>query len=342
MPRSRKRTAKQNRSPYGGRHPYNAALQAPREANEVIGDAGKVLASPAVVQAVEAPRSPARVFVTSMADLFHRDVPDEFIEAVFAEMALRPWHTFLVLTKRPERMAEWFNSPLVLGTRVEEVARSAEHRGGIVWDARGSDQWAYPRATAADVSNRRPWPGWPLPNVWIGTTVEDQARADERIPHLLRVPARVRFLSMEPLLGPVDLASRYLADVSRLTVSGRPSRDPYDRGLQWIITGGESGPHARPSHPDWFRSLRDQCQAAEVPFFFKQWGCWAPFYDRDIDDPDWRAIPKEGPSVKRINLAGGQGFHGDRVVYLRRIGKSAAGRLLDGVEWSQVPEVGRG
>jgi len=107
--------------------------------------------------------------------------------------------------------------------------------------------------------------------------------------------------------------------------------------LDWVIAGGESGPRARPSHPDWFRGLRDQCQAAGVPYFFKQWGEWAPLYDRDVDDPDWRDVPEEGPRVRRINLAGGSGFHGERLVYLERVGKKAAGRELDGRTWDERP-----
>ena len=164
-------------------------------------------------------------------------------------------------------------------------------------------------------------------NVWIGTTVENQQSADERIPHLLRVPAKVRFLSCEPLLGPVDL-SRYIGGVCDCgkIESGRchtdcPSQSvQYWRGakIDWVIAGGESGPHARPSHPDWFRSLRDQCQAAGVPYFFKQWGCWHP-----------TNIGNSGHDLHR--------FDGDGGVVLACVGKSAAGRLLDGREWNEVP-----
>ena len=134
---------------------------------------------------------------------------------------------------------------------------------------------------------------WPA-HVWIGTTVEDQKRADERIPVLLSIPAKVRFLSCEPLLGPVTINS----------IGGDVLESELNEGVDWIICGGESGAGARPMHLDWARSLRDQCQAGGVPFFFKQWGEWIP------EDDD-------GPMV--------------------RVGKKAAGRQLDLVEWNEVP-----
>lgn len=164
-------------------------------------------------------------------------------------------------------------------------------------------------------------------NLWLGATVENQEYADQRIPALLecRDLSPVLFLSCEPLLGPVNVA--------QFLEGGR---------IDWVIAGGESGPNARPSHSDWFRSLRDQCAAAGVPFHFKQWGEWAPFYDRDKDDPDWRRVPRQTPRVCRINAAGGCGFHGDRLVYFRRAGKKAAGRLLDGVEHNEFPQVETG
>lgn len=148
-------------------------------------------------------------------------------------------------------------------------------------------------------------------NVWLGTTVENQQTADERIPHLLRVPAKVRFLSCEPLLGLINLIPHRNANGAVVISQGI--------NADWVIAGGESGPHARPSHPDWFRSLRDQCQAAGVPYFFKQWGCWHP-----------TNIGNSGHDLHR--------FDGDGGVVLACVGKSAAGRLLDGREWNEVPE----
>lgn len=187
-------------------------------------------------------------------------------------------------------------------------------------------------------------------NVVFGTSVVDQETADKYVPELLKVAGR-RFLSCEPLLGAMNLRDYiYLTDANDSSNeerfekmgwgydnwsggfvgpgSGDHCYDPKS-GIDWVICGGESGSNARPIHPDWARDLRDQCEAAEIPFFFKQWGEWHPFYDRDVQDPDWQNIPKESNGVKRINLAGGHGFHGERVVYFERIGKKDAGAILD-------------
>jgi len=181
--------------------------------------------------------------------------------------------------------------------------------------------------------------GWPS-HIWIGTTVEDQEHADKRIPELLKVPTKVRFLSVEPLLGKVDLGRTYEvspANGGTLAYPLEVDDGQYGR-IHWVIVGGESGTNARPMHPDWVRKVRDQCVAAGVPFFFKQWGEWLPFYDRDVDDPDWRNVPKtDGRKTIRVNLAGGQGFHGERVVCSRKVGKKNAGRVIDGRTWDEVP-----
>lgn len=165
---------------------------------------------------------------------------------------------------------------------------------------------------------RRALPSWPLPNVWLGTSVENQKMADLRIPTLLEIPAAKHFLSCEPLLGPVDIS--YWTTANNLI--DRP-------GLSWVITGGESGPKARPMHPDWARSIRDQCVDAGVPYFFKQWGEWAP----------GTGFESGGVPAKHWNAAAG-GFIdglGDRSNRVVRIGKKAAGRLLDGRTWDEVP-----
>jgi protein gp37 len=181
-------------------------------------------------------------------------------------------------------------------------------------------------------------------NVWLGTSVEDQAAADERIPHLLRVPARVRFLSCEPLLGQVDLSrwARAGGELLDWTPDGDAPPGDYNRtlqqwetrpdngGISWVIVGGESGPNARPMHPEWARSLRGQCQAANVAFYFKQWGEW---------------VGGSGEKQMYVSLENGQHRAGGVTTHdwgqgyvSERVGKKAAGRLLDGREWNEFPE----
>lgn len=151
-------------------------------------------------------------------------------------------------------------------------------------------------------------------NVWVGTSVENQEQAEKRIPYLLAVPAKVRFLSCEPLLGPADLT-----DASLYTrIGGAISY------LNWVIVGGESGPGARPMHPDWARGLRDQCQANGVPFLFKQWGQWAPIHDLRCNEP---------------GIAGREWYTFDPDTSVCSVGKHAAGRVLDGRTWDQLPTV---
>lgn len=170
-------------------------------------------------------------------------------------------------------------------------------------------------------------PDMMLPNVWIGATVEDQQRADERIPHLFRVPAAVRFLSCEPLLGPVDLAPWLWWETAE-NWHGERERGLY-RDLHWVIAGGESGPKARPTHPDWARALRDQCTEARVPFFWKQHGDLLPACQ--ATEPVQKVRPVEHPSPHT------QG----RVNTYYRPGKALAGALLDGQRWEQFPGGGR-
>ena len=194
-------------------------------------------------------RKPRLVFVNSMSDLFHEAVPFEFVDKVFAVMALCPQHVFQVLTKRPERMAEYLNTP---------------GRGGFIWadasqiDGRLEDEEAdVPYASTHS-------------NVWLGTSVENQATADERIPHLLRCPAAVRFLSCEPLIGSVDLSA--FMGGQYVGLPGDVVHPNYNFGLHWIIVGGESGAHARPCNVEWIRWVVKQCQGAGVPCFVKQVG----------------------------------------------------------------------
>ena len=278
-------------------------------------------------------RKPRRIFVCSMSDLFHPDVPVNFVDQVFAVMLLAPRHTFLVLTKRPGRMVSYTNQ------RVVGQAEGFTYGDSIALRAVEIVR-AWPERLANEVARRSGPLGrapWPLPNVWLGTSIEDQATADERIPHLLRCPAAVRFVSYESALGPVSFRWLLGVDYKHQAVSNE-----YDglRKLNWVIAGGESGPRARPAHPDWFRSVRDQCQAAGVAFFFKQWGEWAP---------TWPEGEGESPPSSLVCRAGHRGPYDptwlrthrelcpadDLVVY--RTGKKAAGRLLDGREWNEYP-----
>lgn len=175
-----------------------------------------------------------------------------------------------------------------------------------------------------------------FPNVWIGATIVNQEEADRDIPKLLAVPAAKRFLSMEPLLGPADLKlmARSYGFPKHITRDGRAVGMP--QGLHWVIVGGESGPGARPMHPDWARSLRDQCQAAGVPFFFKQWGEWCPRGPESYGYPSVDSVPRF-----RMTDAGHNGQNmaakGGNDVWMNRAGKKAAGRLLHGRTWDEVP-----
>lgn len=199
-------------------------------------------------------RKPLRIFVNSMSDLFHEDVPFEFIADVFAVMACTTRHIYQILTKRQQRMLDFFAWLEMDGFQFPMQVDPLR-----VWP-----QWTPARGGRGGYDNCGP--AWPLENVWLGVSVEDQKRADERIPLLLQTPAAVRWISAEPLLGPVDI-SPWLA--MRTEIGG--IQDERER-LDWVVVGGESGPGARPFDIAWARSLRDQCRAAGVPFFLKQIG----------------------------------------------------------------------
>lgn len=229
-----------------------------------------------------------RVFCASLADAFE-DRPE-----------LAPWRSNLFHLIQQTPRLDW----LLLTKRPENVNRMIEQATGFS----DSAMWFHS-----------------APHAWIGTSVEDQAAADERIPHLLRVPARVRFLSMEPLLGAVDLWAE-------TRIANDPAI-PYI-SVDWVIVGGESGPKARPMEPGWARSIRDQCVAAGVPFFFKQWGEWRPA-DAYESTPGNVSPANLG---RRFDRATGAPT-GDLMI---RVGKSAAGRHLDGRTWDETPPQVRG
>ena len=194
-------------------------------------------------------RKPRRVFVCSMSDLFHEDVPDEFIDRVFAIMALTPLTTYQVLTKRADRMLRYIQS-------------RADGKAWTRWILNGPRP---ARSVCGGVDGAH-WLSLAR-NIWLGVSCEDQQRADERIPLLLRTPAAVRFVSAEPLLGPVDLDASV-----RSSVPGSLRHHLTGAGLDWVIVGGESGPGARPCDVAWIRSIVEQCRAASVPAFVKQLG----------------------------------------------------------------------
>ncbi|WP_285905802.1 phage Gp37/Gp68 family protein, partial [Pseudodesulfovibrio pelocollis] len=275
-------------------------------------------------------RKPCRVFVGSMTDLFHPTVPDEWLDRVFSVMAATPHITYQVLTKRPERMREYFED-------VAQIPVDSE-RDFRVWDA-----W---RAVYGETYGQQPWP---LPNVWLGVTAENQAMADERIPALLDTPAAVRYVSYEPALGAVKIkpfrpfkggwfGPQNEGEWLNVVECGH---SPAKYGINWLICGGESGPGARPMHPEWARGLRDQCREAKVPFFFKQWGEWG--------DLPYRLMAEQCVAVTpdgQVHSPDAAAFNGESLPYgaaIRcRVGKKAAGRLLDGREWNEFPGVRHG
>lgn len=220
-------------------------------------------------------KNPRRVFVCSMGDLFHNDVPFEFIKAVLARTCgiTTECHTFIVLTKRPARMKAFF-------------------------------EWMTIEPSLGKIGIE-----WPLPNIWLGVTAENQDQADKRIPLLMDIPATVRFVSVEPMLGPVDLTP-WLPHYLDFSYTTDPPR------LDWVIAGGETGTGARPIHPDWVLSLRDQCVASKTPFFFKSWG-------------EFGSLVKGGKK-NNTNLA-------DWIPL--KVGKKRFGRNIDGVEWNQYPQL---
>lgn len=194
-------------------------------------------------------RRPRRIFVCAHGDLFHESVPDEWIDLVFAVMALAPQHTFQVLTKRAARMREYMDR-LSKGW-VLRLSHAINEIGGAA-------------ILAADAPGR-PTPRWPIPNIWLGVSAEDQPRADERVGELLATPAAIRFLSAEPLLGSMDLWR------AGMKINGRLDGATGERRfLDWVIVGEESGDGRREMDWDHVRRLRDDCALAGTAFFFKQ------------------------------------------------------------------------
>ena len=214
---------------------------------------------------------PRMIFVCAHGDLFAEGVPEAWIDQVFAVMGLAPQHIFQVLTKRPERMWDYLTEPDLID-RLLDAAMKIDSPDGADW--------------AADIACSHT-NGLPLPNVWLGVSVENQKTADERIDYLLGTPAAIRWISAEPLLGQISIRAA---------------------NIDWVVVGGESGPGARPMQPEWARQLRDECAATKTPFLFKQWGNHRPCSDAN------------GP-------------------YMLPCTKAEAGRLLDGIEHNEFPNI---
>lgn len=267
-------------------------------------------------------KKPCRIFACSMGDLFHEDVPFDFIFNAWLTMVSVSCfkHRFLILTKRPERMLafyQWTQERIKRGICGVEFERN---------------------------------------HIWLGVTAENQEQADKRIPVLLQIPAAVRFVSVEPMLGPVDLRAwldgngaygpaAFCKHCGIIETTTESNHEIDYAAIDWVICGGESGPGARPMHRDWVRSLRDQCQAAETSFFFKQWGEWSP---AEIEDDSYmlggRAIndPRGGRmSVAKFPLhtRNNRYWRLDENHLAVKVGKKIAGRLLDGKIWDQFPNV---
>ncbi len=311
-------------------------------------------------------RRPRRIFVNSMSDLFHEALPVGAIDQVFAIMAVSTQHTFQVLTKRPKRMLDYLSSPKTPENIWRALRELARCDLGAVVDFMLDTPGAladYDRKIAARMAGTDApitmaavkLGGWPLKNVWIGVSAERQIEADGRIPLLLQTPAAVRFVSCEPLLGPIDLTHYLVGEEDPGLVGNCVGWTP---PLDWIIAGGESGPRARPMHPDWARSLRDQCVAAGVPFFFKQWGEFAEY--SQIGASGWESTgTRRGITYGRVSRGLMQGrkehlFSGNsfetRYPFMTgpdpgpcmiRVGKKRAGARLDGREHRESPAQGR-
>jgi len=252
-------------------------------------------------------KKPRMVFVCSMGDLFHKNVPWEYIAAIHGLIAFNQQHNFLILTKRHERMAEFYSR-----------FHNGNYTSNLNWWMNEACSHLPEEATYGIRSRPRPQ-SLPLPNLWSGVTCENQQRADERILILLQIPAAVYFVSHEPGLGMITYPKEFLALGNRA----------------WLINGGESGPRARPMHPDIPRHDRDQCQAAGVPFFFKQWGEYAGLYSYPVGSG---VLIANGGFIKYSEKLEPWG---ENEPLAWKVGKHKAGRLLNGREWNEHPEMPR-
>lgn len=279
-------------------------------------------------------RASRAIFVESMSDLYGPWVEEQWLDKIYAVAALCPQHIFIILTKRPVPQRSYLCSSASLGRIWGSVANPSPLQ-----------RYGHP-----DLSE------WPLPNVWHGTSVSGQEDADKFVPHLLDTPSAVRFVSCEPMLTPLDFNALSDDEYNLNALTGlreNPFGDIVERfigtKIDWVICGGESGPPARPMHPHLARALRDQCEAAGVPFFFKQWGEWYPVGADELGPyGEWIGGGKE-PRIQSVWGTDKCGFycseeHGHvdhQEQWMKRIGKKAAGRRLDGRIHHEFPIIGR-
>jgi protein gp37 len=294
-------------------------------------------------------KKPRMIFVGSMTDLFADFVTDDMLDKIFAVMALSPRHTFQVLTKRAARMRAYCSNPAAV-RRIYELACDIALANELQVVLIGNPA----HEAIAPPGPRVYLDVWPLRNVWLGVSTERQQEADERIPLLLQTPAAVRFISAEPLLGPIELLKIPGGGAFKMatTALGAATNMGWHQvGLHWVIAGGESGPKARPSQADWIRSLRDQCASAGVAYHFKQWGEYLPVgqslpgygkvHGATAVKPGrmklhYGGTPKQVPKYAFAERGVAFASTADNRLTFR-VGKKASGRLLDGVEHSEFP-----
>lgn len=281
-------------------------------------------------------KKPRTIFVNSMSDLFHKDVSDAFLDKVFAVMVICHEHTFQILTKRADRLYEYFS----VGKAV-----LVERWANAIYEVGVTDKSEDPDIAHCWVHNMCE-DQWPRPNIWIGVSAENQETLDLRAPFLVKVDAHVRFISYEPAIGPITLGW----NANNIRVHPK-----HGCNIHWLIAGGESGQKARPFHPNWFNDIRQQCQAMGIKFFFKQYGKWGTRWVNTRNDlpvfkmydsylrwtqKDW--VKKGDVCVdvdgKICNTGADMQKAKYPVAILQNLGKGESGNVLDGVQYLEYPE----
>jgi protein gp37 len=318
-----------------------------------------------------------RIFVNSMSDVFYEKISVADIAILFAVMFLTPQHTYMILTKRPERMNEVLNSsefPAKVCVAVDMIRTFRSINHVTLCDDFGENEVKSIKDVMSEIKtahslriDKTPIETFPFKNIWLGVSVENQATADERIPLLLSTPAHIRFLSMEPLLGEVDLSRvgdfepKGLSTMKFNCLNAKWNQIKEGLGeweekyakiknkIDWVIVGGESGSKARPMNPLWVEHIQKCCEGASVPFFFKQWGEWSPNLPADNMKKlvDWAELAKRPNTQLRHCFLGRSNkivvpdvkVRYDELLYrMYKIGKHLAGRLLNGKEYNEFPK----